>query len=139
MFNFGKNWDEYSLQILDAERLQTAQASLADLLAPTTLTDKTFLDIGCGSGIFTIGAASLSASEALGIDVNPSCIRVSQQNKERFLESDAKPLRFDLGNALDAAFMESLGVYDIVYAWGSLHHSGDMYTAIRNTAAMCRA
>ncbi len=31
--------------------------------------------------------------------------------------------------------MESLGQWDIVYSWGVLHHTGDMWTAMENTCA----
>jgi 2-polyprenyl-6-hydroxyphenyl methylase/3-demethylubiquinone-9 3-methyltransferase len=30
--------------------------------------------------------------------------------------------------------MEKLGLFDLVYAWGSLHHTGSMHEAITNTA-----
>src|SRR5205807_7264000 len=37
-------------------------------------------------------------------------------------------------SALDEGFMASLGTYDVVYAWGSLHHTGAMWRAIDLTA-----
>ena len=35
------------------------------------------------------------------------------------------------GSILDPAFVRKLGHYDIVYSWGVLHHTGDMWNAVR--------
>jgi 2-polyprenyl-6-hydroxyphenyl methylase/3-demethylubiquinone-9 3-methyltransferase len=34
------------------------------------------------------------------------------------------------GSALDARFMKELGTFGLVYAWGVLHHTGEMWRAI---------
>ncbi|MFO8079708.1 MAG: 50S ribosomal protein L11 methyltransferase [Armatimonadota bacterium] len=41
------------------------------------------LDFGCGSGILAIAAAKLGAGEVLGIDCDPSAIRVANENVRR--------------------------------------------------------
>lgn len=38
------------------------------------------IDVGCGSGVLGIGALRMGASRAIGIDINPSCVPVSQEN-----------------------------------------------------------
>ena len=38
------------------------------------------IDVGCGSGVLGIGALRLGAVRAIGMDINPSCIAVSQEN-----------------------------------------------------------
>jgi len=133
-FDFGSNWQDYSLRKLDAARLQIAQESLTSLLDLPSLEGRRFLDVGCGSGIFTYGAASLGAESALGLDVNPLCIQVSEANSAS--QPLPKPPRFIQASALDPAALAPLGQFDIVYAWGSLHHSGAMYEAITNVARL---
>jgi ribosomal protein L11 methyltransferase len=38
------------------------------------------IDVGCGSGVLGIGALRMGASQAIGMDINPSCVPVSQEN-----------------------------------------------------------
>lgn len=42
--------------------------------------DDVLIDVGCGSGVLGIGALRLGASRAIGMDINPSCVPVSQEN-----------------------------------------------------------
>jgi ribosomal protein L11 methyltransferase len=38
------------------------------------------LDVGCGSGILSLAAARLGASDVLAVDVDPDCVRVTREN-----------------------------------------------------------
>jgi putative methylase len=44
------------------------------------ITNKTVCDLGCGDGIFAIGAALLGANRAIGIDVQSKALKASQMN-----------------------------------------------------------
>jgi 2-polyprenyl-6-hydroxyphenyl methylase/3-demethylubiquinone-9 3-methyltransferase len=131
VFDFGANWQAFTEQRVDEQRLTIAQHSLQQLLGNDRLTGKTVLDVGCGSGLFSVAAARLGAKQVLGVDINPRCIEVSAANLARFAPGSA--VRFQQMSALDSAGMASLGTFDAVYAWGSLHHTGAMWDAIRNT------
>ena len=61
-FEFGKNWSAF-LSVLDDERIDTAVKSLKSMLEVETLEGKTFLDIGSGSGLFSLAARKLAAKE----------------------------------------------------------------------------
>lgn len=59
----------------------TTQLSLA--LLEMSLVDATpgkMIDIGCGSGILSIGGAKLGVPEVLGVDIDPDAIRVARDN-----------------------------------------------------------
>jgi 2-polyprenyl-6-hydroxyphenyl methylase/3-demethylubiquinone-9 3-methyltransferase len=130
IFDFGSNWQAFSEQYIDAQRLATAAHSLQSLLQRETLCGVSVLDVGCGSGLFSLAAFQLGAAKVVGIDINPRCIAVSQQNRDRF--APQAPISFQQSSALDPKSLEKLGTFDLVYAWGSLHHTGAMWDAIRN-------
>lgn len=133
MFKFGENWASFSRQ-LDEERIDEAMRSLESLFGVGALKGKTFLDIGCGSGLFSIAAARLGASRVLGLDVDPVSVSTSQTNATLWLKDGASALSFQLLSALDTTSMEALEKFDIVYSWGVLHHTGNMALALKNSA-----
>jgi SAM-dependent methyltransferase len=135
VFDFGKNWQDYSTRVLDEPRLDSAKTSLQALLGGDSLEGKSFLDIGFGSGIFSIGASLLGANPVRGIDISAESVAAADANAARFL-SDAKAPEFRQGSILDPKTQQELGSADIVYSWGVLHHTGHMWEAIRNTAAL---
>ena len=137
-FDFGRNWQAFSAAKLDVRRLNDAVQSLQDLIGSENIRGRTFLDIGCGSGLFSIAAAQCGAARVVGFDISPTTIEVSRNNVARFadhLDGITAP-HFCIGDVLDDAFLADLGTFDIVYAWGVLHHTGAMWQAIRNAVSL---
>jgi len=128
-FDFGQNWSDYSEAELDFHQFECALQSLEDLFGADSIKQKSFLDVGSGSGLFSIAAKKLGATKVLGTDINPKCTAVSNTNAKKLLKNGDLP-EFMVISVLDEKAMDSLNTYDIVYAWGSLHHTGDMYKAI---------
>ncbi|MBF0311646.1 MAG: class I SAM-dependent methyltransferase [Magnetococcales bacterium] len=131
-FAFGQNWREFSTTLNDAA-LQDARRHVAALLESCSPAHRdSFLDVGCGSGLFLLAARDHFA-RVTGFDYDPVCVETSRDNVGRFSagEGEVTLLR---GDALDATFQEGLGRFDCVYAWGSLHHTGEMWKAVRLTA-----
>jgi 2-polyprenyl-6-hydroxyphenyl methylase/3-demethylubiquinone-9 3-methyltransferase len=54
-FEFGKNWSQF-FTMLDDERIARAERSPQSILVVKDLAGKTFLDIGSGSGQFSLAA-----------------------------------------------------------------------------------
>ena len=126
-FAFGENWKAF-LTTLDEERISHAIESLRTMLRQQSLIGKRFLDIGCGSGLFSLAAHRLGAS-VLSIDYDHDSVGCTQQMREQF--GDNSPAwSIQQGSVLDEALIESLGQFDIVYSWGVLHHTGDLWRAI---------
>jgi 2-polyprenyl-6-hydroxyphenyl methylase/3-demethylubiquinone-9 3-methyltransferase len=129
IFDFGLNWEAFSKTQVDSHRLAIASSSLKTLLQREKMDGLSFLDIGCGSGLFSIAAENLNARKVLGIDINPVCIEVSEKNRDMLARGSK--IIFLRGSVLDNSWMTSLGLFDIVYAWGSLHHTGALWEAIQ--------
>ena len=130
-FEFGKNWKQF-IQLMDDDRLKLAEESLLRLLEADTLEDKTFLDIGSGSGLYSLAARRLGA-KVHSFDYDPHSVSCTSELKKRFFPEDNNWI-IESGNALDKDYIKSLGEFDIVYSWGVLHHTGDMWNAINNSS-----
>jgi 2-polyprenyl-6-hydroxyphenyl methylase/3-demethylubiquinone-9 3-methyltransferase len=130
-FAFGKNWLRFA-ENLDEKAVAAAEASLKSMLGVESLTGKRFLDIGSGSGLFSLAARRLGA-EVRSFDYDENSVACTQSVKSRFFPDDA---RWDVeqGSVLDGKFMSALGTFDVVYAWGVLHHTGSMWPAVDNAA-----
>jgi 2-polyprenyl-3-methyl-5-hydroxy-6-metoxy-1,4-benzoquinol methylase len=128
-FEFGKNWTAF-LSLLDEERISTAEASLKEMLECEDLNGKRFLDIGSGSGLFSLAARRLGAT-VHSFDFDSNSFSCTQELRRRFFPGDAK-WRIEQGSALDADYVASLGKFDVVYSWGVLHHTGEMWRALGN-------
>ncbi len=66
------------------EQYSTPPAIAADVLftayAMGDVQGKRVLDLGCGNGIFCIGAKLLGASESIGVDVDPAALEQARKN-----------------------------------------------------------
>jgi 2-polyprenyl-6-hydroxyphenyl methylase/3-demethylubiquinone-9 3-methyltransferase len=126
-FDFGANWQRFSQGSLDSLKFEEAFNSLDQLIGHEKIKGSSFLDIGCGSGIFAIAASLAGARKVLGIDISKESIAVSISNKKRFANQGI--IDFFHKSILDDDIWQ-LGQFDIVYSWGVLHHTGDMWKAI---------
>ncbi len=126
-FNFGKNWRRFSENVMDNHRLEMASNSLKELIGQEKIKGSTFLDIGCGSGIFAIAASLAGAQKAIGIDISKESIEASISNKERFASQNT--IDFFHKSVFDDDILQ-MGKFDIVYSWGVLHHTSNMWKSI---------
>ncbi len=126
-FAFGKNWKRLLPQI-DGDRIATAEASLRGLLERDRLEGIRFLDVGSGSGLFSLAARRLGAT-VTSFDYDRDSVECTSTLRRVHFPDDPT-WRVLQGSVLDASFMESLEVHDVVYAWGVLHHTGAMWEAI---------
>ena len=53
-----------------------------ELLEADQISGQTVLDIGCGSGILSVGACLLGATKVLAIDIDPIAVEVAKENRE---------------------------------------------------------
>lgn len=128
-FQFGANWSRF-LEVLDDRRIAMAEASLKDRLGLDDLAGKTFLDVGSGSGLFSLAARRLGA-KVHSFDYDPQSCACTDELKRRYFP-DSADWTVERGSVLDRNYLEGLGKFDIVYSWGVLHHTGEMWNALEN-------
>lgn len=129
-FAFGENWRRF-LSHIDERRIAVAQQSLADMFGTETFEGERFLDIGSGSGLFSLAARRLGA-EVHSFDHDRASVACTEELARGYLPNDPA-WRVEWGSVLDTDYVRSLGPFGLVYAWGVLHHTGDMWRALENT------
>lgn len=134
-FEFGKNWTRF-LKTVDEARISEAEASLKRALHTESLSGKSFLDIGCGSGLFSLAARRLGA-RVHSFDYDSDSVGCTRTLRNKFMPSE-EGWTIERSSALDEGYIRSLGKFDVVYSWGVLHHTGNMTKALENAAIPVR-
>ena len=126
-FKFGKNWKKYS-KLITNERIKDASNSLKEFFEVENFDNKSFIDVGCGSGIFSISACLLGA-KVKSFDFDTDSVECTQDLSKKIL---GKSISIEKGDILDSVYVKKLGEFDYVYSWGVLHHTGDLNSALKN-------
>lgn len=135
-FAFGANWARF-LSVLNEDRIRRAERSLQEMLETESLAGKTFLDVGSGSGLFSLAARRLGTS-VHSFDYDRQSVACTAELKRRFFPDDPQ-WKVENASVLDKDHLAGLGTYDVVYSWGVLHHTGAMWEAFENVAPLVAA
>ncbi len=133
-FAFGENWQSFA-RLLDDRRILEAENGMRRLFPLGELKGARFLDIGCGSGLSSLAAARLGAAEIVGVDIDVNSVAATQETLAKYAPLCRR--RVNMRSVFD--FEGDPGAqFDVVYSWGVLHHTGDMWRAIRIAASQVK-
>ena len=132
-FAFGSNWRRF-LERIDESRIAAAADSLRDMLGVVDLKGRSFLDVGSGSGMFSLAARRLGA-RVHSFDYDPESVACARWLRDRYSGGDNQ-WTITCGSILDDEYTASLGRFDVVYSWGVLHHTGAMWEALGKAGAL---
>ena len=129
-FAFGANWLRF-ISHLDEARVRSAESSLQSALRTSTLDGRTFLDVGSGSGLFSLAASRLGAARVHSFDFDSESVECTRLLKARFAPQ-LETWTIEHGDVTDEHYCAALGAFDDVYCFGVLHHTGSMWQALDN-------
>tara|TARA_A100001015_G_scaffold317123_2_gene433224 strand:+ start:4354 stop:5127 length:774 start_codon:yes stop_codon:yes gene_type:complete len=133
-FKFGKNWSDFVRNVGQLE-VDQAKNNLVDNF-DRSLLGKTFADVGCGSGLFSLAAIELGA-DVTSFDFDPLSVETCNALVNERAPQETDFLAFE-ADVLDQSTWKDIGHFDFVYSWGVLHHTGDMHLALKNVAKLVK-
>jgi SAM-dependent methyltransferase len=129
-YEFGKNWTRYVKRSFNDERVEIAKRHLLNFIGRSDLQGVDFLDIGCGSGIHSLGAFRAGAGPIRSFDYDPDSVAATKMLRQ--YAGEPANWIVESGDVLNEDFINSLGQWNFVYSWGVLHHTGDVWRALGN-------
>lgn len=141
-FEFGLNWTKYINAITNKE-IREAEKHLKEWFPKEyNFKEKYFLDVGSGSGLFSLAARRLGA-KVYSFDYDLNSVECTRKLKDKYFKNDNDWI-IEQGDILNKDYVESIikstkfgeksteRKFDIVYSWGVLHHTGNMKRALDN-------
>ena len=134
-FSFGENWRDYLKTVTETE-IEAAVDDIRLWLSDADIQGKAVLDAGSGSGIHSLSFHRLGAASICSFDLDPHSVMATKS----LWEQAGRPDNWHVqqGSVLDRDFIRQLGNFDVVYSWGVLHHTGQMWHAIENAASLVK-
>ena len=132
-FSFGANWQDY-LRTVSEEALRAACKDIEGWIGGVFVKGRTILDVGCGSGVHSLAFHRMGSGRVLSMDVDPRSVEAARTLWQR----EGKPRNWEVveGSILDRPFLSAWGTFDLVYAWGVLHHTGALWAALEHAAGL---
>lgn len=135
-FEFGRNWKTFLNQVDVHRRVQSAKEMLTEFYEVETFSGRSFLDVGSGSGLYSLAAYNLGADSIVSFDYDKDAVECTSYLKSTV--GNPNYWTVQQGDILNDDFVTALPQADLVYCFGVLHHTGDMWTGLENTLRLMK-
>lgn len=95
------------------------------------------IDIGSGSGLSSLSFLKLGCKELVSFDYDEHSVNATRLTRKKFTKN-ADNWQIQSDSILNDGLVDKYGTFDIVYSWGVLHHTGNLWKAIKNSISLCR-
>jgi len=95
------------------------------------------IDIGCGSGLSSLSFTKLGCKELISFDYDQESVNATKITKNKFIKFQENWNVYQ-DSILNDNLIDKYGTFDIVYSWGVLHHTGNLWKAINNSISLCK-
>lgn len=110
-------WKPFEEEILNNESYKLITGRLNQTIVKNYIRGKRVLDMGCGSGRYSIALSMIGAKEVVAVDYQEK----SFQNAKKFCQSKRLNVQFREANCLKLPFKRES--FDFVFSNGVLHHT----------------
>jgi len=118
---YGSLWEKFGLDAVVEEAKKLIQARFnSQTFSLTDLEDKVVLDLGCGSGRYTVALNTYGCKTITGYDVGGQGLNIAKDIASKY---GLKNMEFVEGDVLDLPYEDES--FDFVFCNGVLHHTTD--------------
>lgn len=148
-FHFGRNWLKFLGGVLSEpplsgvgllDRASSIAEHLTHHFGSNSFEGKTFLDVGCGSGLVSLAAVLLNASRVVSFDFQSAAVDTIRMLRTHAVAKGYLAFGHSWevlqGSILNLEFTSLLPRADLVYSYGVLMHTGHTHEALRNLAKL---
>lgn len=110
-------WNDFNIETITNESYDLIKQRLPQDLIENNIIGKSVLDMGCGSGRYSIALAKAGAKNVIGIDLQAESFELAQK---WCIENNVE-VKFQEGNVLSMSFADNH--FDFIFCNGVLHHT----------------
>lgn len=125
-------WKNFDKETLTQESLKLIKNRIPDQIVKSSIKNGRILDMGCGSGRYSIALSLLGAGEVIGVDYQAKAFAAAQDYSSR----NSLNVKFQESNVLNLPFENES--FDFVFCNGVLHHTSSIEKGIRELSRVLK-
>ncbi len=129
---YSELWEGFDIDNLTNESFRLLTSRLPKRIIEENIVGKKVLDMGCGSGRYSIALAKVGAGQVIGVDLQSKSFAVAKQ----WCEDNNLPVQFEEGNVHQLPFNDS--VFDFVFCNGVLHHTSSIEKGLQELSRVLK-